>query len=533
MGVPTRSVFGPLLVAAFTVVPLTSDGGQAEHAGTPLPVDSIEIVRHEVFDESSTGISAPYRFGNTLHIQTRQSVVRRELLFTEGDLIDSELVAQTERNLRALPFLREARIDTIDVDADGDGLVDHVDVRVQVWDTWSLTPQLRFERFGDSSLWEVGAADTNLLGWGKHVSFTHQVTLDRSANRFLYRDPQLVGSRLALNVSAATLSDGDEGFVMLGRPFYSLDDSWAFAVRAAAFTRTDPLFKDGAEVTRLRHLSRGGDVELARAFRRRSTSALRVHVAYRTRNDQVDDTVRDFGIVEVGIRSVTHRFVQLTHLNRFERTEDVNLGTQSYASLGLSTPALGRQPGQVAFVTAGYTRAAAFGPAHFLIGSLVASARREHGVWTNVFGSTRVRYLRKHATRHLLIGSAHYRVGHNLDPEVQLLLGTESGLRGYPVRRFEGTRSLLLSAEERWFVVDDLAQLVSVGVAVFVDSGFAWPDGVGVELRDLKTGVGGSVLLGSNRLSALPGVRLDLGYGINQVTNGGGWVFNALSRIEF
>ena len=101
------------------------------------------------------------------------------------------------------------------------------------------------------------------------------------------------------------------------------------------------------------------------------------------------------------------------------------------------------------------------------------------------------------------------------------------------MRRFEGTRSLLLSAEERWFVVDDLAQLVSVGVAVFVDSGFAWPDGVGVELSDLKTGVGGSVLLGSNRLSALPGVRLDLGYGMNQVTNGGGWVFNALSRIEF
>ena len=310
---------------------------------------------------------------------------------------------------------------------------------------------------------------------------------------------------------------------MLGRPPYSLDDPWAFAVRAAAFTRTDPLFKDGAEVTRLRHLSRGGDVELARAFRRRSTSALRVHVAYRTRNDQVEDTVRDFGIVEVGIRSVTHRFVQLTHLNRFERTEDVNLGTQSYASFGLSTSALGGQPGQVAFVTAGYTRAAAFGP----------GGRHEHGVWTNVFGSTRVRYLRKHATRHLLIGNAHYRVGHNLDPEVQLLLGTESGLRGYPVRRFEGMRSLLLSAEERWFVVDDLAQLVSVGVAVFVDSGFAWPDGVGVELSDLKTGVGGSVLLGSNRLSALPGVRLDLGYGMNQVTNGGGWVFNALSRIEF
>jgi hypothetical protein len=515
------------------MAPAVRTAAQTERPSHPIPVGSIEIVRHEVFDEPPTGFSAPYRLGNTLHVQTRERVVRRELLFSEGDPSSPELVAQTERNLRTLPFLRDARIDTTDVDSDGDGVVDHVAVRVQVWDTWSLTPQLRFERFGDSSVWEAGAADSNVLGWGKHVAFTHQVTLDRSANRFLYRDPQLVGSRLNLDVSAATLSDGDEGFVSLGRPFYSLEDPWAFAVRAGAFTRSDPLYRDGIEVARLRHIARGADLELARGFRRRPDRALRVHLAYRTSHNRVSDTLREFGVAEVGIRSVTHRFVQLTHLNRFERTEDVNLGPQSYASIGLSVPALGGQPGRVLFVAAGHRRAVTFGPAHFLIGSVAVSGRHEPGAWANVVGETRVRYLRKHATRHLLIGQVRYRLGHELDPEVQLLLGAESGLRGYPVRRFEGTRSLLLSAEERWFVADDIAQLVSFGLAVFIDSGFAWPDGTSLDLRDLKTGVGGSVLLGSNRLSSVPGIRLDFGYGLNRVPNAGGWVVNALSSIEF
>lgn len=522
-----------LLSVGYVLAPLAGGVALAEEPVSPHPIGSIEIVRHEVFDEIPTGFSPPYRLGNMLHIQTRRSVVRRELLFAEGDQADPALIAQTERNLRALPFLRDARIETSDVDADADGRTDHVDVRVQVWDTWSLTPQVRFERFGDGSAWELGVVDTNLLGLGKHVAVTHQVTLDRSANRFLYRDPQLAGSRLTLNLSAATLSDGDEGFAGLGRPFYSLEDDWAFAVGAGAFTRSDPLFKDGAEVSRLRHVARGGDVEVARGFQARPDRALRVHVAYRSRFDRVDDTVREFGIVEVGIRSVTHRFTQITHLNRFERTEDLNLGPQSYASVGVSAPGLGGQQGQVLFVTAGQSGAVKFGPSHFLLASVTATGRRERGAWANAIGEARVRYLRKHATRHLLIGKVHFRAGHDLDPEVQMLLGTESGLRGYPVRRFEGTRSLLLSAEERWFVADDIAQLLSVGVAAFVDSGFVWPDGRRIDLGDLKTGIGGSLLLGSNRLSSVPGIRLDAGYGLNRVPNAGGWVFNALSSIEF
>ena len=522
-----------LLGAALVLIPLTSPAAQAGSDRPPPRIGAIEIVGHEVFDEPTRGISAPYRVANKIHIQTRERVIRRELLFAVGDALNPELLAQTERNLRALPFLRDASVETIPAGANGDEVADRVDVRVVVWDTWSLAPRLQFERVDDSAEWEVGVSELNLLGLGKEVSVSHQVTLDRTASRFLYRDPQLAGSRFVLTTAAADLSDGDEGFLALDRPFYSLVDEWAFAVRAAAFTRQDPLFQNGTEIGHLRHLARRGDFEIARAVRRRPASALRLHAAYRLRDEWIGNDRRDFGIVEVGLRSVTHRFVRLTHVSRFERAEDLNLGPQTYGRFGVSTSAFGGQVGRVLFLTAGHTRTVAFSPTHFLVGALGGIARREQGRWTNVRTEARLRYLRKHSTRHTLIGKIDFRIGHNLDPEIQLLLGADNGLRGYPVRRFEGTRSLLLSAEERWFVADDVGQLLSVGVAAFLDSGFAWPDQTSVDLADLKTAVGASLLLGGNCLSAGPGVRFNLAYALDPVTNAGRWVFSSLSRIEF
>ena len=53
-----------------------------------------------------------FRVADRLHIRTREEIIRQELLFAPGDPLDKEAIAQTERNLRALVFLRDARIET-------------------------------------------------------------------------------------------------------------------------------------------------------------------------------------------------------------------------------------------------------------------------------------------------------------------------------------------------------------------------------------------------------------------------------------
>ena len=512
-------------------------GAQSIPDPSSLRIRAIEIVTHDVFDEPIAGWSDPYRAVNRIHITTREGVIRHELLFASGDVLNPVQLEQTERNLRGLVFLRDARIEAIPVnnnETDGPPEAgERVDIRVEVWDIWSLIPRVKFTQIDDTTLWSAGVSDTNLLGWGKELSVDHIVTLDRSANRFWYRDPQLAGSRFRLTAGVADLSDGEAGLLAVGRPFYALEDTWSFAAQASTFTRSDSLFEAGEETVRLRHLATSGDVEVARAVRHREDSALRLHAAYRVRDDRVAGARRNFRVLEVGLRSVSHRFVQLTHLNQFQRTEDINLGAQSHAAIGLSTPTLGGGEDRVLFLGAGHSRTLAFTPTHFVTGSIGASARHEPEGWANTIGEVRVSYLRQHATRHTLLGKVDLRLGHNLDPEVQLLLGAESGLRGYPVRRFQGTRSLLLGVEERWFIADDLAQLLSFGVAGFIDSGFAWPDGEPMRLADLKTAIGGSLLLGSPRLSAGPGIRLNLAYALDPLPLTDRWVFSGISTIRF
>ena len=503
-----------------------------EHPSTPS-IGTIVIVTNDVFEERPGGIRTPYVIANKIHISTRERVIQRALLFAVGDQLRQELVEQTERNLRAMRFLRDARIETTLVDSNGDGLTDQANLLVQTWDTWTLSPRVDFSSVDVRSTWKIGASEKNLFGLGKQVSVSRQQTLDRGVTRLLYRDPQLGGSRFILTTSLSTLTDGNDGYLTLERPFFSLQDQWSIAVKAGAFARDDPLIEAGKRVDHLRHIARWADLEFARAVRRQPTRTLRLHAAYRLRKEKVGPERRQFGIVEVGLSSTEHRFVQRTHVNRFERTEDFNLGSQSLVTAGISTPQLGGQGVRALFFSASHQKGLELSPAQFLIGNVRAAGRSREGAWENTLITVGLRYLRKHALQHALLSTLEYRQGHRLDPEVQLRLGADNGLRGYPVRQFVGTRTLLFSTEERWFLADDIGQLISMGLAAFVDSGFAWPDGRSVHLRDLRTAIGASLLVGANRISSRPGIRFDLGYALNPVSNVGRWVFVTGSDIRF
>ena len=525
------------LLAAAVLLPLLPSPAAAQdeaRAAAAAPVIGvIDIDRREVFDERSGGVFGPHRVANRVHVRTREQVVRRELLFASGDPLDRELIEQTERNLRSLSFLRDARVETVDVDSDGDGSPERIDVRVTTWDRWTLSPRVDFEQVEDRTKWELGASERNVLGFGKTVIASRRVNLDRTIDRVVYQDPQLVGSRVRMHASVANLSDGHDQFLAFNRGYLSLRDRWSVIGNVRRFAQTDPIYEHGDEIDRLDHRGRAGALEVGRALSRGDTRALRVHGAYRVRSEAVGAERRRFGIAEIGLRSVTHRFVRLTHVNQFERSEDFNLGAESHATLGLSSAALGGAPGGALFLAAGHRQGMRFRDDHFVLLGGAAAGRRERSVWRNIHVTANLRYLQKHTARTAFVGKMDYLHGHRLDPEVQLRLGADSGLRGYPNRQFNGTRSLLLTAEERWFLADDVGQLLSIGLAAFVDSGYVWPADRPVDLADLKTSVGVSLLLGSHRLASRGGVRFDLGYALDPVARARRWVGRAFSDIGF
>jgi hypothetical protein len=511
----------------FLLLPVASPAINKQEPEAPV-IGKIEIVVNNVFEEEGPGgLTWAYRLGNKIHIRTREEVIRRELLFASGEPLNPEALAQTERNLRSLAFLRDAKVET------EEGENGTVDVRVETFDSWSTIAQIRFAKVGNELVWTLGAAERNFLGRGKWIELTRRSDIDRDRTELLYHDPRLFGSRLQTLASYADQSDGSSGQFVLSRPFFALSTGWAFSGGLQAFDQLDPLFAFGERVDSLRHVRRWGDIEFARAFFRSDARAGRLHVAYRAHEDEVEGDLRDFGTLEVGVSTVEHRFLKLTHVNRFEIAEDFNLGNEASAFAGVSTPALGGEDGTVWFWRLQARRGFQFGAGHFTTGGAAWTARHRHGEVQNSLTSIRLDYVNKFLPRWPLVATAQFRSGGNLDPEVQITLGADNGLRGYPVRQFVGTRAVLLSAEQRVFIADEVLQLVSFAAAVFVDSGFAWPEGRSIRLGDLKSDVGLSLLLGRARLSSTtPGVRLDLAYALDPIVGRSRWLFSVGSKIE-
>ena len=69
----------------------------------------------------------------------------------------------------------------------------------------------------------------------------------------------------------------------------------------------------------------------------------------------------------------------------------------------------------------------------------------------------------------------------------QLLLGGDSGLRGYPSRYQSGDRSFLINIEQRFYFNYELWQLFDTGAVVFADIGRAW-------FNDRDNGINGGIL---------------------------------------
>src|SRR5471032_3121436 len=140
-------------------------------------IGRVDIDIHNIFDRhdprENNGL---FRLANDLHIRTKPATVRAQLLFASGDKYLARKLAETERALRLLPYIYDARIIPVHY-ADG-----RVDIRVTTKDVWTLSPGISFGRAGGSNDTKFNLQDTNLFGLGKTLQISHGSTVDRSSD---------------------------------------------------------------------------------------------------------------------------------------------------------------------------------------------------------------------------------------------------------------------------------------------------------------------------------------------------------------
>jgi len=154
------------------------------------------------------------------------------------------------------------------------------------------------------------------------------------------------------------------------------------------------------------------------------------------------------------------------------------------------------------------------------------SGRLEKGALVNGLLDGSVRYYLEQGRNWLFYTTLAASRGWRLDLNNQILLGGDSGLRGYPLRYQDGTGRALWTLEQRFFSDWYPFRLFRVGAAVFFDMGRTWGNAplAAPSLRLLKD-AGFGLRFGNARSGLGNIVHVDLAFPFNGDTS--------IKRVQF
>jgi len=491
-----------------------------------------------VFSPEEAGRGWFYRAANTIHVETRPEVIRKLLLFQSGDVYDRLLLEQTERNLRALRFIKSA---SITAGPPHDGVVD-VDVVTQ--DSWTLDPSLSIGGKGGETTWSISLKERNVLGWGKEVSFTYDKDVERT-NRFIqYHDPYLFGAYWTADLTYANNTDGGQERAAIQKPFVSFGDLYATGALFNNLRLQQNIYGGGVAVSRYAEHRTEGGIFYARALAAEDLYARRLGLGLQYLKDRFDATDayplqivpedHEFRYLTLFYQEERNDFLKLNYINRDLRYEDFNLAPSFTVLFGVSPKAFGL-PSTTYLVRSSVSGGLRAGPGAFLLGTVAFQTRLDGGVENAILSGT-VSWARRWDTALLqtTVSRLQFDKGWNLDEQVQFFADGATGLRGYHLYAFEGDKRLIWNIEHRVFSGREILQLFSPGVAVFFDTGLATPKGTPLKVADFKSDIGFGLRFGIARAAGAGIVRLDIAYALNADQQGKrGWLVSFSSGQSF
>jgi hypothetical protein len=472
---------------------------------------------------------------NELHATTRPAIIRRFLAFRVGDVCEDERRTESERLLRAQPFIEQARIsairdgpngvelDVVTVDAlAGEGglgvegrspLIDLLNVgnsnvlgsAVHVDGQWSHATGYRdqwlgdvtdYQVFGHPWVGEVEADEAHLGG-----------NLDASLSHPYFTNLQRIGWRVS--------GGSDEDYIQFLRPgghFPALDLQRSYANAGALFrvgsatrfesmeptappVRYSELALIGAALSHEIDGIAGRAVDLTSAGPVRDTTVASPPFGGRYPQHEVE---RVNGLA--GFRAV--RYLVVRGFDALLGEEDVPIGVQASGVAGRSLPWVSGLGDPDTFVSARLDAAA--GTTKSIIqGGMESEARRDlrTGVWDGLIASAHAAWYLKPSLAQTVIVTADGAFGERVRVPFQLALGNQQGgVEGYGGARVAGGSRAVTRAEYRHLFRMPVGLLRSIGtwgVAAFATAGRIWANDVPFGVTSpIVAGTGAGLLVG-------------------------------------
>ena len=481
--------------------------GAAELESRHARIGRIEVVVRNIFDTSDPREDYwLYRTADALHIRTRQATVRGQLLFASGDEYLDRLLRESERLLRSRIYLYSATVTPVAYDPQANT----VDVRVTVRDVWTLSPSVSFGRAGGVNGSGLGLQEENLLGTGTRLLFRRSRDVDRTSTLSQLSSESIGATHLRGGITVADNSDGRTRGAYLERPFYALDSTRAAGVSAQRMTQVDSRYDRGSIVDQFAatlHTAQayyGWSPGYRRGWVQRLYAGVRSEEA-RFASDPHSALPADrlpgdrrLRYPWLAVEEREDRYATTKNRDQIGRTEDFFLGRYLYVELGRTARGLGAD--RDAWLSRINASAGWQHDDRQAFVSLSGSSRFEAGRADNAQLTLAARGYWPETEHWLLYGQLTAVETRRLDADSQVLLGGDTGLRGYPLRFQTGTGSALVTLEERFYSGWYPFRLVHVGGAVFTDAGRTWGRGVvGAPSLGMLKDVGIGLRLGNSR----------------------------------
>lgn len=453
--------------------------------------DIVVITQPPFTDRLPRNLEWVRRTVRTLHVNTRDEVVRQFLLLKVGEPCNQIKRAESERILRAQPYLVDARIRAYEDDSGG------VRLEVETRDDFSLifepvvrgsSPMFRGLRVGESNL--AGYATQAALEWRDGLNYNDVLGAS-------YTDYQFLGQRDELRLEARRNPFGQRMEMQVVRPYYTDLQRLAWVGSVGGTREAQRLLRGDVETNavNVRHaygnigaLGRVGPVGrlklIGLSFTREELRVDSVPLLMRpegVREDTLDPSPPGFrernvmrANVLLGIRAI--RFVRVQGFDALTGAQDVRVGAQIGVAAGQSLrvgPATDRDRFLATNIYLG-----AGGEKWFAGVQGITEARYDldQRKWTNVIGSGRAAWYFRPALAQTTVMQAEWATGRRMQVPFQLSLADrDGGLLGHRRSTDPGARRLVLRAEQR-LVVPTRLNVADVGFAGFVEAGRLWAE---------------------------------------------------------
>ncbi|MBP7653735.1 phosphatase PAP2 family protein [Candidatus Dependentiae bacterium] len=429
-------------------------------------IKEIKINPHPIFNNGGK-VSGVNKIMNKLHIITKVSTIKKDLLFNDGVIYDEEKIENSERNLRARRYLYNVSIDTKQVSDT------EIKVNVNTYDQWSTAFGFALKKDEKGkNLIKLVFKEHNLLGLGKELKLKKDILhLNFNNQELEYNDNNFFGKRNAvLSFVYAESQYSLKKNIRVGKKFESDFDKYSYYLN---LTKADSLeSNDSVDNNYIEGFLSNGKIIGRWEFSARIHQFENIYKNSKIKMNYI------FG----GINYSTGKYIKTKGLRIFKQIDDIKLGYQLGGGIKFINPAFGANVNGAGWelnLKHIYNKDNDY---------IFQNYNFDYYYLKDFSNNTldfKVQHQHFFKENFKLVNQIAFKKVHSYKTENSFTLGEDKGLRGYKSVTLEGNKFFLFNAELQYVFNKELWKIMYPGINLFYDAGRTYNQGEKFKLEHL------------------------------------------------